>query len=413
MPWYYDFIIMPPMEGGVGQAELFVLCVLAFVTVGFVSTKFWFRSLVALSLGVFLALVGTDPITASPRFTMGWDFLIGDGTGKGLSMIPVIAGIFAMPEMILALKNKLLANKPQKSNHKQQLKDGISISFKEWRLSTRGGLIGAVIGFLPGLGGGMSDWLAYGQTVATNPNEKIPFGKGNIKGVIGPEGSNNAQKASAFIPTVLFGIPGAPFAAIVIGLFSAIGFELSLGTDIMNESLMNNTKFFDALSFGFLAGTLITGIICLYLMKYLTAIAYVPYKYYFPILVAFIVWAVYTAGFGVYGLENVFLLGVFTLVGLVMKKWWFSRPALMIGFILGDKIELLGMQFINMFNVGGYPLLKLTEFFTGETIGSGRLSLALREGKDVLEHPVFVVVSILILVVLVWGFKNKGKIDYA
>jgi TctA family transporter len=343
---------------------------------------------------------------------MGWDFLIGDGNTKGISMIPVIAGIFAMPEMILALKNKMLTAKPTKSNHKQQLNDGIRISFKEWKLSAKGGLIGAVIGFLPGLGGGMSDWLAYGQTVASNPNEKIPFGKGNIKGVIGPEGSNNAQKASAFIPTVLFGIPGAPFAAIVIGLFSAIGFELSLGTDIMNESLMNNTKFFDALSFGFLASTLITGIICLYLMRYLTAIAYVPYKYYFPILLAFIMWATYTAGFGVYGIENVFLLFVFTLLGLGMKRWGFSRPALMIGFILGDKIEMLGMQFFSLFNVGGYPLVKLSAFFTGETVGSGKISLALREGKDVLEHPVFVVVSILILIVLVWGFKNKGKIDY-
>jgi len=413
MPWYYDFIIMAPTEGGVGQAELFALCVLAFVTVTFVSTKFWIRSLLALTFGVFLSLVGTDPITASPRFTMGWDFLMGDGNGKGISMIPVIAGIFAMPEMVLALKNKMLTSKRSDRNHKQQLNDGIKISFKEWKLSAKGGVIGAIVGFLPGLGGGMSDWLAYGQTVATNPNEKIPFGKGNIKGVIGPEGSNNSQKASAFIPTVLFGIPGAPFAAIVIGLFGAIGFELSLGTDVMNNNLMENSLFFDSLSFGFLASTLLTGFICLYLMKYLTAIAYVPYKYYFPVLLAFIVWATYSAGFGVYGWENVFLLFVFTLVGLGMRKWKFSRPALMIGFILGDKIEMLGMQFFNMFNVGGYPLIKLSEFFTGKTVGNGRLAMALRDGNDVLQHPVFVVVSVLILIVLVWGFKNKGKVDYS
>ena len=413
MPWYYNFIIMPPTEGGIGQAELFVLCILAFVTVSLVSNKFWIRSLLALSLGVFLALVGTDPITASPRFTMGWDFLIGDGASKGISMIPVIAGIFAMPEMILALKNKVLTTARSATNHTQQLNDGIKISFKEWRLSARGGIIGAIVGFLPGLGGGMSDWLAYGQTVATNPNEKIPFGKGNIKGVIGPEGSNNAQKASAFIPTVLFGIPGAPFAAIVIGLFGAIGFELSLGTDVMNNNLMENSLFFDSLSFGFLASTLITGVICLYLMKYLTAIAYVPYKYYFPVILAFIVWATYTAGFGVYGFENVFLLGVFTVLGLGMRKWKFSRPALMIGFILGDKIEMLGMQFFSMFNIGGYPLVKLTEFFSGKAVGNGRIAMALRDGNDVLQHPVFVVVSILILVVLVWGFVNKGKVDYS
>lgn len=413
MPYYYEFIVLPPTEGGVGQAELFALCVLAFVTVSFVSTKFWVRSLVALTLGVFLSLVGTDPITAAPRFTMGWDFLIGDGTGKGISLIPVIAGIFAMPEMISALRNKKLSDKVCKTGRHKQLIDGIKISFKEWRLSARGGIIGAIVGFLPGLGGGMSDWLSYGQAVATNPNEKIPFGKGNIKGVIGPEGSNNAQKASAMIPTVLFGIPGAPFAAIVIGLFGAIGFELTLGTDLDNNNLMGNTMFFDALSFGFLGATLITGIVCLMLMKYLTAIAYVPYKYYFPLILAFIIWATYTAGFGVYGLENILLLFVFTIIGWYMRKWKFSRPALMIGFILGDKIELLGLQFFKMFNIGGYPLVKLQELFTNESVGQGQIKMALRDGQDLLQHPVFVVTVILILIVLVWGIFNKNKIDYS
>ena len=409
LPWYYDFIILPPVQGGVGQAELFMLCLLAFVTVGFVSTKYWGRSLLALGLGVFLALVGTDPVTAEPRFTLGFDFLMGDGNGKGIPMIPVIAGLFAMPEMILALRNNTLADKRNMIEHKKQLIDGIKISFTEWRLSARGGLIGAIIGFLPGLGGGMSDWMAYGQAVASNPNEKIPFGKGNIKGVIGPEGSNNSQKASSFIPTVLFGIPGAPFAAVVIGLFSAIGFELTLDS----QSIMGDGLFFDSLSFGFLSATLITGIICLYLMRYITMIAYVPYKYYFPILLAFIVWATYTSGFSTYGWENVALLGVFTLLGLAMKNWMFSRPALMIGFILGDKIEMLSYQFFQMFNIGGYPLIKLSEFFTDKTVGNGKIRFALGEGKDLLEHPVFVITFILTMIVLVWGWRNRGKVDYA
>ena len=407
LPWYYDFVIMPPSQGGVGQAELFMVCILAFVTVSFVSTNSFTKSMLALALGVFLALVGTDPVTASPRFTMGWDYLMGDGTGKGIPMIPVIAGIFAMPELFLALKNRVLADNKFKTEHSQQVRDGIRVAFKEWKLSARGGFIGAVIGFLPGLGGGMSDWLSYGQTVATTKNPNPPFGKGNIKGVIGPEGSNNAQKASSFIPTVLFGIPGAPFAAIMLGLFSAIGFQLTLDSD----SVMSDKMFFDSMSFGFLAATLITGIICITLMKYLTMIAYVPYKYYFPVLVIFIVWATYTAGFATYGIENVVMLGLFTILGFGMKKWKFSRPALMIGFILGDKIELLFAQLM-LYNIGGYPLIRIKELFGG-TVGQGQLNVALSEGKDLLTHPVFVVVFVLTLIVMAYGWKNKGKIDYA
>ena len=90
--------------------------------------------------------------------------------------------------------------------------------------SFRGGFIGAVVGLLPGLGGAIADWIAYGQTVATNPNERIPFGKGNVKGVIGPEGANNSQKATSMITTMLFGIPGAKYAAMLMALFAYLNF---------------------------------------------------------------------------------------------------------------------------------------------------------------------------------------------
>ena len=91
------------------------------------------------------------------------------------------------------------------------------------KTALRGGMIGSGIGLLPGLGGAMADWLAYGSTVASNPNEE--FGGGNVRGVVGAEGANNSQKASSFIPTVLFGIPGAPFAAILMGLFLYLGID--------------------------------------------------------------------------------------------------------------------------------------------------------------------------------------------
>jgi TctA family transporter len=75
----------------------------------------------------------------------------------------------------------------------------------------RAGLIGGVIGLLPGIGGSIVDWLAYGQTVALAKTDKIPFGDGNVRGVVGAEGAGMAQKATSYIPTVLFGVPAAPF----------------------------------------------------------------------------------------------------------------------------------------------------------------------------------------------------------
>ena len=98
------------------------------------------------------------------------------------------------------------------------MKDPVWISKMD---ALRGGFIGAFVGLLPGIGGAMSDWMAYGSTVAAHPNEK--FGNGNIKGVIGPEGANNAQKATSMIPTVLFGIPNAPFAAVIMDTVHVFG----------------------------------------------------------------------------------------------------------------------------------------------------------------------------------------------
>ena len=100
-----------------------------------------------------------------------------------------------------------------------------------------------------GIGGTIGDIMAYGATVARYPNEK--FGNGNIKGLLGCEGANNAQKASSLIPTVLFGIPAAPFAAVMMAVCMYFGIEL--GT----PDLLNDTNFFWSLGGGFIASTLL------------------------------------------------------------------------------------------------------------------------------------------------------------
>jgi len=66
-----------------------------------------------------------------------------------------------------------------------------------------------------------------------------------------------------------------------------------------------------------------------------------------------------------------------------------------------------------MFNIGGYPLIKLSEFFTDKTVGNGKIRFALGEGKDLLEHPVFMFIFVLTFIVLIWGWRNRGKVDYA
>ena len=360
LPWYSKLIMI------LGIPELWAFTMLALATVAFVSGKWWFRSFIAIGLGIFLGLVGTDPETNTDRYTLGWEYL-----SDGIQIMAVAAGLFALPELILGLKRMQTSNKS--INELTQTIDGLKAVWQNKWDSLRGGFIGAFIGLLPGLGGGAADWISYSATVAANPKED--FGDGNIKGVVGPEGANNAQKATSMIPTVLFGIPGAKYAAVIMALFSYLGFEL--GT----MDLVNDTKFFNSLTYGFMWATVIVGIFCLLFTRYISAITRVPYKYYFPIIFLFIVWACtrYTGGW-----EDFAMLGIFTIVGLIAKIYKFSRPGMIIGFILADRIEGLTLQ--------------ISALYTFESL---------------ITRPIFLTIVIGALIAFTLGIRSKGKLNYA
>lgn len=357
LPWYSNLLMI------LGIPELWAFIVLALATVGFVSNSYWIRSLVAIGAGIFLGLVGVDPETNASRFTLGWFYL-----QDGIQLMPVVAGLFAVPELVAGLKRTSTARITR-----NELWAGIHATWQHRWLALRGGFIGAFIGLLPGLGGAMADWMAYGSAVAANPKEQ--FGNGNIKGVIGPEGANNAQKATSMIPTVLFGIPGAPFAAVLMALFMYLNFEL--GT----PDIAADTEFFTSMSFGFLAATVLVALLCLVFIKPITRICTVPYKYYFPFLLFVIVWACmqYTGT-----LADVAVLAAFSLLGILCKNYKFSRPALLMAFILADKIESFTLQLTSLYTVG-----------------------------DLITRPIFIAIMLVTVGIFAYSLKRKGSIDYA
>lgn len=316
----------------IGSIQLWFITLFAFLCVVLVLGKKWYLGVLGLVIGVVFALVGSDPITNAPRLTMGWKYLEG-----GIQLMPLIAGIFAVPQMIDGLTGKAALVKHDKKSYKLL---GIYSVYKNWGLSLRGGLIGAVIGFLPGLGGTVSDWISYGHTVATTKNAKIPFGKGNLRGVIGPEGSNNAQKATSMITTVLFGIPGAPFAAVIMGLLMYLNIELG------DPSLFYDPQIFNSMLLGFLGGTVLVALIVFILLKYICYITSIPLKIFFPLLLVLLLWSCtqYTGGW-----EDYFVFLLFSIVGYIIHKVQISKPALLLSFILFERFELLSIQLLTRY----------------------------------------------------------------
>jgi len=354
-----------------GTPELWMFTVLAMTTVVFVANKYVIRGIIALAIGIFIGMIGVDPSTNVDRYTFGWDYL-----ADGVQLIVLVAGLFAVPEMIEGLRKRQSTATQEVDGYKQTI-DGVKATWDNRWLALRGGLIGALVGALPGLGGAVSDWMAYGQAVATTKNPNPPFGKGNIRGVIGPEGSNNAQKATSMIPTVLFGIPGASFAAVVIGLFAYLDFELG------SIDLTYDTQFFDSMTYGFLWATVLIAIISYFSTRYITKIANVPYKYYFPFLLAVIIWACvqYTGGW-----EDYAMFVIASVIGLTAKYLKFNRPALLIGFILAERVESLTIQ-----------------------------TFALYDWPQLITRTTFDVLLALTLIILIYGsYKARtSKLEYA
>ena len=360
---YYSKIVL-----GFGVREMFTFLLFSVTCVVFISSRYWFRGLIALALGIFVGLVGLDPNTAAPRFTGGLEYL-----GDGIQMIPVMAGVLAFPELLSAYRMHVQRIYLDNTAIKSQLLQGIKDSWQYKWDGLRGGFIGGFIGLIPGIGGAIADWFAYSQTIAFNKTEE--FGKGNVRGVIGCEGANNAQKATSYVPTVLFGVPGAPFEVIIMGLFMYVGLEM--GT----PSVLADQVFFDHLLSSYLWSLFIILPVSYMFIKYAVKITNVPFQYYFWLILASLVWSS-TQYTGM--LEDYLMLAACAIVGLLLKYLKFSRISFLIGFILSARVESSYMQFTGLY-----------------------------EWHELLTNTVPLLLLIATGIAMVYGvFFNKAKIDF-
>jgi TctA family transporter len=364
LPWYTNLVMTLAIP------EMLAFILLAFTCVCFVNSEYWARGIIALAIGILLGLVGLDPNTNAARFTFDWGYL-----SAGIQIAPVLAGFLAVPELLEAYRSKVQTVEIKQHHIWGQILQGIQDSWHYRCDGLRGGAIGAVVGILPGIGGNIADWLAYGQTVAVNKTEKIPFGEGNIKGVIGAEGANNAQKATAYIPTVLFGIPAAPFEAIIMSLFILVGIELG------SPQLLSDLAFFKFLGGSYMAALVITFFVALFFIRYAIRIMNVPFKYYFWPILGLLIWSsVQYTGYW----EDYIMFLLCCVAGLTFKYLKLSRAAVIIGFVLADRFESILIQFTNLYS-----------------------------WHDLVTRPISAVILVIAVAALVYGvFFNKARVKY-
>ncbi|MCG6901250.1 MAG: tripartite tricarboxylate transporter permease [Rhodobacter sp.] len=312
-----------------GPPEVLVLAFLALTFVAVLGKEDMTRSLIAALLGLLLAMIGVDNVTNTHRFTMGSDRL-----ADGLSLVPVILGLFAVAEMIdlWTRGGSLARNVPKALSTREtqaQIFQGIGAAFKHWWLVMRCSAIGTTMGLIPGLGSAPAAFVAYGHAKQTSKN-KDQFGKGCIEGVIAPEAANDAVEGGALASTIAFGIPGSSSMAILLsGLFI-------LGLETGPQMLNNNVDIIFIMIFTIILGNLIGTVVGMFLVNPLSRATSVRAEIMVPVLMAIIVTGAYA------GERAIFDIGIaifFGILGYIMKILNYSRAALLIGFVLGFAVE--------------------------------------------------------------------------
>ena len=192
-------------------------------------------------------------------------------------------------------------------------------------------LIGVIVGVIPGLGGSVVDWIAYGHTIQSS-KDKSKFGKGDVRGVIGPESSNNAKEGGGLVPTLLFVIPGSGSMAVFIGALALLGNGIDVGPSLLENNLDFTYSIVWLLALANVVGTLL----CIALSGGIARLTNIRFALLAPFIFMIISFAAFQSGQNLMDLVALFTIG---LIGIMLRRFDWSRPAFLIGFVLANPVE--------------------------------------------------------------------------
>lgn len=274
-------------------------------------------------LGLFVAMIGMEGIHAYVRFSFGSTDFSG-----GISLIPAMVGTFGFAEIISVMRYE----RYEVVNAKiERIIPKPSEVFKYWRTIIRSGIIGTVIGAIPGVGEDISAWVSYDFAKRrAKPEDREQFGKGSIEGLMASETGNNACVPGAIIPVLTLAIPGSAPAAVLLGAMLIHG--IRPGPLIMVEF---PSFIYETVAMVFIA-TVMMFILGLTMVRPLVKVLQVPRQKLMPIVFTLCV-------VGSYALQSrlfdVSVMVVFGIIGFVLREMEYPMAPLVLGIILGDILD--------------------------------------------------------------------------
>ena len=317
--------VIRPIILEIGSPELFAICIFGLSLVAVLSGGTPLKGLAAACIGLLVATTGDDPQTGTLRWTFDslylWD---------GLPVVPLALGLFAIPEIAdMVIARKSISGDANIGSRWAQLQ-GVKDVFRNKFLLLRCSSIGSGLGAIPGIGASIIDWIAYGHAVRTIKDSGKTFGKGDVRGVIASESSNNAKEGGALLPTIAFGVPGSASMALILGAFLIHG--LVRGPEMLNK-LLDITY---TLVWSVAIANILGAGVCFLFANKLAKIALVRIGILAPVVLAITFIGAFQ---GAKSWGDIVALLIFGLIGWIMKRMKWPRPPLILGFVLGALVE--------------------------------------------------------------------------
>ena len=322
-------LILTPIVGvyalKFGPAEMFMMAVFGMTAVGSLTGKSTLKGLFSSALGLFIACVGTEFQNGYTRASFGFFELF-----EGFPLIPVLLGVFGFAELFsLVREESLIEEGRQRFTGYGPIFEGVRKALKQKGNLFRSGIIGFIIGIIPGTGAAIATWVSYGQAKQWS---KTPdkFGTGHYEGLVATDACNNGVPGGALIPTVTLGIPGSGTTLIVMAALMING--VTPGPSFFG----NHTVEAYAVLFSLVIANVLLLPLGLGISRLAAQVTAVPNRYLVPIIALFCLAGGFAWRSMIFDMYLVILFGVF---GAILSRYGYSVPAFLLALLLGPLAE--------------------------------------------------------------------------
>lgn len=309
---------------GFSSFEYFWLAIFGLSCAVFISPGRPVKGIVSVLLGLALATVGIDPTAGHPRFTFGSVELM-----AGVSFIPAMIGMFAISEVLRwVTSSRAIENLAARQIGNVFRGQWALLKCYPWNV-LRSNVVGTAIGVLPGAGADIAAWITYALSKRFS-KEPEKFGTGHIEGVVDAGTANNSALAGAWVPALVFGIPGDSITAIVIGVLFIKG--MNPGPTLM----LNQPEYLYAIFVTFILANLLLLPLGWLAIKVFRQILAIPRELLMPLILVFCVVGSFAINNSVFGIGIMLVMGV---VGYLMEENDFPIAPAILGLVLGEMVE--------------------------------------------------------------------------